>query len=108
MTAEIFAANALFEIEIDKSFSKQNNIIYVDISRLSYMQDEKQILFDLGTLFHVTNVAYNDDRRLWYLSLITIADDDKDIKNKQYNKIIKISNEKNIDEQLPYVFLLLL
>ncbi|CAF0879609.1 unnamed protein product [Didymodactylos carnosus] len=77
--AEMFAANVIFEIEINKLLSEQNNIIYADISSLSYMQDEEEILFDLGTIFRVISVTYSDNRRLWIVSLVTIADDDDDV-----------------------------
>ncbi|CAF2849799.1 unnamed protein product [Rotaria sp. Silwood2] len=74
-----------------------------------YIQDEQEVLFDLGTIFRVLNVTYSDHRRLWIVSLITTADDDNDIQNKyitnrRYNEMLKIPVGKNIDQQLPYIF----
>ncbi|CAF1371238.1 unnamed protein product [Didymodactylos carnosus] len=66
--AKIFAANVLFHIKIDTSLQ---NIIYADISHLSVMPDEEEVLFDLGTTFQITAVDYNDN--MWIVSLVTMA-----------------------------------
>ncbi|CAF1133613.1 unnamed protein product [Didymodactylos carnosus] len=69
--AELFAANVLFHIQIDTSL---NNIIYADISFLSAMTDEEEVLFDLGALFQIINVEYDNGTAKWIVSMVAVND----------------------------------
>ncbi|CAF4260569.1 unnamed protein product, partial [Rotaria sordida] len=48
LVAQMFAANIVFDIEIDP---KLENIVYADISTYSQIPDEEEILIDFGTTF---------------------------------------------------------
>ncbi|CAF1668874.1 unnamed protein product, partial [Didymodactylos carnosus] len=49
--------------------------VFADISELSEFKDEQEILFDIGSVFLVSNVEYIDgddnDERYWYIKLLT-------------------------------------
>ncbi|CAF4643735.1 unnamed protein product, partial [Rotaria sp. Silwood2] len=58
--------NVLFEIKIDCG---KISYPYADISSLSYFPNESEILFMIGTVFHVTDVVYNDVEKQWLIKL---------------------------------------
>ena len=59
----------LFEIQVD--FNRSHNLIVADVSHLSMFPDEKELLFDLGTTFVITEKKYNDDTGVWHIQLIS-------------------------------------
>ncbi|CAF4430104.1 unnamed protein product, partial [Didymodactylos carnosus] len=64
---EMFATNVLFKIEIDCSMK---NMIYADISEKSVNRDEEEVLFDLGSLFQITNVHFCGKK--WIITMIGV------------------------------------
>ncbi|UJR11082.1 hypothetical protein I4U23_015264 [Adineta vaga] len=71
--AEMFASNVLFEIPVDPKQSSKN-LIYANISHLSQIPDEQEVLFDLGVTFKITDI--NSDGNQWIVSMIAVADID--------------------------------
>ncbi|CAF0916894.1 unnamed protein product [Didymodactylos carnosus] len=69
--AQLFGENVLFEIKVD---TELRNIVFANIAHLSMMPDEEEVLFDLGTLFQITNVEYNENDNKWIVSMIGISD----------------------------------
>ncbi|CAF1390269.1 unnamed protein product [Adineta steineri] len=70
--AQMFAANVVFDIEIDP---KLTNIVYADISAYSLIPDEKEILIDYGTSFRVKDIFDLDDN-LWIVELENVNETD--------------------------------
>ena len=49
-----FAQNVLFDIEVDPK--KHPGLIFADISQTSQFEEEKEVLFDLSTVFRIEKV----------------------------------------------------
>ncbi|CAF0747539.1 unnamed protein product [Didymodactylos carnosus] len=67
--ARMFAANVVFDIEIDP---KLENIIYADISTYSYIPDEEEILIDFDTSFRVADVVLDPMDNCWTVHLVSV------------------------------------
>ncbi|CAF1145895.1 unnamed protein product [Didymodactylos carnosus] len=80
-----FATNVLFEIKVN---TEVENIIFAHISEYSMIKGEGEVLFDLGTTFRITNVEYNDNIKLWIVSMIDDVDEGFNI-IKDYIKMKK-------------------
>ncbi|UJR12162.1 hypothetical protein I4U23_016339 [Adineta vaga] len=66
----------IFEIEV-----KNNKLsFFADISMLSSINDEEEVLFDLNAIFTINNVTYCDDDECWIIHLI--ADEDTYVKHE--------------------------
>jgi tetratricopeptide (TPR) repeat protein len=85
--AKIFAGNGsdrperesvLFEISIDPNKVKHP---FGRIDHVSYMNDEKEILFSMATIFRIESVTemFNDNEHIWCVRLITFNQDDDDV-----------------------------
>jgi tetratricopeptide (TPR) repeat protein len=70
----------VFELELPASLK---SFVFADISYMSKMIDEQEILFDIGTTFIVTSVAFNDVEQNWVIRL-TGTDKGHDIVTKEY------------------------
>ncbi|CAF1682003.1 unnamed protein product [Rotaria magnacalcarata] len=62
----------LYEIVVDY---KLKNAIFADISKLSVMKHEKEILFGLGAVCRIITVIYDEALNLWKM-IIEVTDDD--------------------------------
>ncbi|CAF3121515.1 unnamed protein product [Rotaria socialis] len=62
----------LCEIVVDY---KLKNAIFADISKLSVMKHEKEILFGLGTVCRIISVIYDEALNLWKM-IMEVTDDD--------------------------------
>jgi len=92
----------LFKIIVDTSIVK--NIIFADI--LEYfssrnetneiIEDEKEVLFDIGTVFKITNVYYNSNEKLWNIIMEGTDEGINSIK-KQIKPIIEKFQIQNIN-----------
>ncbi|CAF0912161.1 unnamed protein product [Didymodactylos carnosus] len=99
--ADMFAANVIFEIDLKDNL---DNVVFADISRLSYIQDEEEILFDLGTIFRLSTISYDNTRRL-YIVKVTVENDIEQLYNRndfikdrrQVLELIKQSDRLNIE-----------
>ncbi|CAF2600238.1 unnamed protein product [Rotaria sp. Silwood2] len=63
--------------------SDLQSIVFADISYLSKMIDEEEVLFDIGTTFIVSDVTYDDVEQTWIIRLIG-SDKGRNIVSKEY------------------------
>ncbi|CAF1493780.1 unnamed protein product [Rotaria sp. Silwood1] len=71
--------NVLFEIKID---FRKTSYPYADISNLSYFPNESEVLFMIGTTFHLTDdIVYNEVEKRWLIKLELEEDRRKIIEN---------------------------
>jgi tetratricopeptide (TPR) repeat protein len=70
----------IFELVIP---SDLQSVVFADISYLSKMIGEQEILFDLGTVFVTSDVAYDDNEQIWNIRL-TASDKGRNIITKEY------------------------
>lgn len=82
--------NVLFEIEVD--LHKKSCRPFANISHLSHIPDESEILFMIGTSFSVNTdeINYNSDEKLWTIKL-TLASTFKD-----YEPNLKITGHRSM------------
>jgi tetratricopeptide (TPR) repeat protein len=57
----------LFEINIDKDSS--SDVLWADISNQSAFPDEKEVLFDLGTIFEIVEINYDYEHYFWRIQM---------------------------------------
>ncbi|CAF1152594.1 unnamed protein product [Rotaria sordida] len=62
----------LFEIDINLTDSSE--IIVADVSDYSAVPDEKELLFDLGTTFIITNTEYDIEHYLWHIRMVSSSE----------------------------------
>lgn len=55
-------------LEIDGDLSSEQ-MIFADISQFSVFPNEKEVLFDLGTVFRIVHVEFDKARDLWIMQL---------------------------------------
>ncbi|CAF1642112.1 unnamed protein product, partial [Didymodactylos carnosus] len=67
--AELFSVNTLFKITVN---TKLKNIIYADISKHSMIYDEQKVLFDLGSVFQISDITYEQNKLI--VSMIGVND----------------------------------
>ncbi|CAF4912896.1 unnamed protein product, partial [Rotaria sp. Silwood1] len=72
----------LFEVHVDLMNSP--DVIVSDVSDQSIVPDEKEVLFNLGTTFIVTDINYDDKHRVWYIQMI--ASSEVALLSKEYNR----------------------
>lgn len=75
---------------------------FADISHLSSIEDESEILFMIGTLFIVRYFGYNEKEKLWTLKLV--LNYDNQVKNEKYCMLLNSSPRrilKNCLSSLP-------
>ena len=71
----------LFKIDID--LSQSPDVIVADISDISHIPDENELLFDLGTTFIITNIFFDTENFLWNIQM-TVSNQVAQL-NRQYN-----------------------
>jgi tetratricopeptide (TPR) repeat protein len=70
----------LFSIEID---AHQMERPFADISRWSFFKHECEVLFSIGTVFRIDDVAKNKDSQgIWIVHLITVSEKDKQLQKE--------------------------
>lgn len=70
----------VFELVIP---SDLESFVFADISSLSKMVDEREVLFDLGTTFVISDVVYEETEQIWNVHLIG-SDKGRNIVTKEY------------------------
>jgi hypothetical protein len=55
--ANQFARNVLFDIEVNPK--EHPTLVFADISHVSQFEEEKEVLFDLSTVFRIEKVIAN-------------------------------------------------
>jgi hypothetical protein len=68
----------LFDIQVDIRLSTKP---FADVSKLSYFQEEEEIIFMLGSIFRITNVYYSKDEHVWIAELILCNENDHDLRD---------------------------
>ncbi|CAF1444813.1 unnamed protein product, partial [Didymodactylos carnosus] len=63
--------SVLFEILIHKQPVKKP---FADISHMSAIADEGEVLFNVGSVFQVNNIEYDEETQVWYVKLFLIGD----------------------------------
>jgi hypothetical protein len=83
----------IFEIQTNYNFK---NVIFADISEVSNMQDEEEILFSLCSVFRIHSVEEDTQENLWKIVLIAT---DEDILNlREYiNQRVELHERPTID-----------
>ena len=82
--------SVVFDIEVD--LEKYPELILADITHLSKYRDEEEVLFDVGTVFKIQSVEYNEQKQHWYFQMIatnegqSIAKDYVDLKQVELNE----------------------
>ncbi|CAF3145623.1 unnamed protein product [Rotaria sp. Silwood2] len=66
----------LFEMDADPSVTTKP---FADITKLSYFQNEKEILVMLGSIFRIIDV-HHDDNQVWIIKMTLCSDDDHHLK----------------------------
>jgi tetratricopeptide (TPR) repeat protein len=72
--------SVVFEIKINFNTDSNDDSLkpFASIGKLSYMSDENEVLFSIGTVFKIENVdQFTDD--IWYVTLILSEQIDKNI-----------------------------
>ena len=59
----------LFQIKISPDFK---SVIYADISHLSNHKNEEEVLFNLGTVFRITAVLFDEEFDVWTIKMTAI------------------------------------
>jgi hypothetical protein len=70
----------IFELELPTNLK---SVVFTDISYMSKMIDEQEVLFDIGTIFIVTSVTFDNVEQNWVIRL-TGTDKGRDIATKDY------------------------
>ncbi|CAF0977936.1 unnamed protein product [Adineta steineri] len=83
-TACVYASNIVFYIEIDPSVG---NLIFIDITEYSQFPEEEEVLFDLGSMFQIISVEYDETKQRSIVKMISANEGEK-IAN-DYIKTIK-------------------
>ncbi|CAF1512738.1 unnamed protein product, partial [Rotaria sordida] len=69
--------NIIFEISADL---RQQSKPFADISLLSYIQDEREILFMLGCIFRIKNVFHEDQSDVWVVQMDLCNENDHELR----------------------------
>ncbi|CAF1448532.1 unnamed protein product [Adineta steineri] len=56
--------------EIDYNTNMHSTTIVADITCYSQFRDEEEFLFDLGTVFQIENISYNQERKCWICKMM--------------------------------------
>jgi len=85
----------LFEIDVD--LTKSPELVVTDVSDQSAISDENEMLFNLGTTFIITGIAYDSEQLVWRISLTSSSEAAKTI--QEYNAHI----QKRFTETKPII-----
>ncbi|CAF0802568.1 unnamed protein product [Adineta steineri] len=68
----------LFDIKVDIRLSTKP---FADVTKLSYFEEEEEILFMLGSVFRITNVVYSKQEQVWVAELMLCNENDHDLRD---------------------------
>jgi tetratricopeptide (TPR) repeat protein len=84
--------SVVFDIEVD--LEQYPEIILADVRHLSKFKDEDEVLFDIGTVFKILSMIYNEEQHYWLCR--TMASNEGRAIAKEYLDLKKIElNESN-------------
>ena len=69
----------LFEIEADPNIGKIKP--FADITQLSYFPGEEEILFSIGSIFHLKKISQDPSKLFWTIEMIVASNDDNQLKD---------------------------
>ncbi|CAF3458461.1 unnamed protein product [Rotaria socialis] len=78
-SAATLLAHIILEFEIDTRLPDTK--CYADISKLSYFQNENEILIRLGSIFRIDDVKYDEHEQLWIAKLRLCSEDSYELKD---------------------------
>ncbi|CAF1512603.1 unnamed protein product [Adineta steineri] len=93
--------SVLFEIKVDPSVK---TTVFADISNISQMEQEQEVLFTLNSLFNILSVDLDPKLEVWKIKLITADDDTENV--EKYMK--SVERGTNFDSPMVYFGRLLL
>jgi len=67
--ANIYGTNVIFEIEVDTRLK-----ICADIEKQSAVFDEREVVFDLGSVFRIDDVHFDKEIKRWLVKITAISD----------------------------------
>ncbi|CAF0804261.1 unnamed protein product [Didymodactylos carnosus] len=76
--------NVLFEITVD---FKIKNVVYADVAQDSQMEEEKEVLFNIGSIFCIDSVEFDHKLKLWIIQMSVVDNNLKDI--QEHIEIVK-------------------
>lgn len=77
--------SVIFDITIDNQQSQhrwlkcrkeKRSAIFADVSLMSAIPDEEEVLFDLGTIFQIVSIIFDDQKKTWFVPLCDVSIDD--------------------------------
>ncbi|CAF4029855.1 unnamed protein product [Adineta steineri] len=86
----------IFEIKTNYNLT---NVIFADISKLSSIEDEEEVLFSLCSVFRILSVEEDTNNKLW--KILMIATDEDTLNLQDYvNQRIQLHECLNIDDSI--------
>jgi tetratricopeptide (TPR) repeat protein len=81
--SDSYGTNVIFEIDVDTRLN-----ICADIRKQSAFPDEKEIVFDLGSVFRIDDVHYDEQIKRWLIKITATSNGEQLIQDVlQLNKI---------------------
>jgi tetratricopeptide (TPR) repeat protein len=84
----------VFEIEINP---KLNTKAFADISKISYYENEGEVLIMLGALFHIEKIVEDKKNGIWMARISLASEDDYHLKETFAYMKEKIGDDTNLD-----------
>jgi tetratricopeptide (TPR) repeat protein len=84
----------IFEIEIDPRMKTK---AFADISRMSYYENEGEVLIMLGALFRIESIIEDKKNQMWIARVTLASEDDYHLKETFAYMKEKIGDETNLD-----------
>ena len=84
----------LFEIDIDPRLRTK---AFADIGKISFFDDEDEVLIMLGALFRIKKVYEHENDRIWIASLMLASEDDYHLKEIFTHMKGKVGDDTNLD-----------
>ncbi|UJR29188.1 hypothetical protein I4U23_010402 [Adineta vaga] len=88
--------NVLFIIKVDL---RCQSIICADVTEMSAQKEEEEVLFDIGTVFYLNQVVFDDDENIWNVHLTATEDGRTAVKD-----YIKLIQQEVTDHSVSIVF----
>jgi tetratricopeptide (TPR) repeat protein len=82
----IYAVNTIFVIEIDPSVG---NLIFANIAEYSQFPEEEEILFDLGCVFKIISVVYDELNQRSIIKMVGVDENEGEKVASDFIKMIK-------------------
>ena len=84
----------LFEIDIDPRLRTK---AFADVGKISFFDDEDEVLIMLGALFRIKKVSKDENDRVWVARLTLASEDDYQLKEILSHMKGKVGDDTNLD-----------